>query len=168
MTSYASGGYNLVVNSGENTITYTGGGLTGALTVKTTIGTENIKLDVVDGKTLLTSGSVTVDGPVSKIRALGTKAVTITAGSGAQLITGTAADDVLTGGAGNDTLRGGLGNDRILGGDGTADIAVFEGNHIIYTIGTNSAGVTLVSSSASGNDLVEGLKSTASRTATSR
>ncbi len=39
VTSYASGGYNLVVNSGENPITYTGGSLTGALTVKTTIGT---------------------------------------------------------------------------------------------------------------------------------
>lgn len=156
VTSYASGGYNMVASAGENTITYTGGGLAGTVTVKTVIGADNLKLDIVSGNTLVTSGSVTVEGAVSEIRALGTTGLTITAGAGGQTIYGTSGIDVLSGGAGNDVLIGGLGDDRLIGGDGR-DTAVFSGRHIIYTVGTNKAGVTLIAG-PSGNDLVEGVE----------
>ncbi|MBV1917762.1 MAG: tandem-95 repeat protein [Sphingomonadaceae bacterium] len=157
VTSYGSGGYSLVASTGDNSVNFSGGGLAGTVTVRTAIQGENVKLDIVDGKTLLTSASVVVDGGVSEIRALGTEGLTIEAGSGAQKIIGTAADDVLSGGTGNDTFVGGLGNDEIIGGAGT-DMAIFEGNHITYTVGTNTAGVTLISSSASGTDTTEGIE----------
>lgn len=156
VTSYGSGGYNLGVKAGENTITYTGGGLSGAVTVKTNIASENLKIDVVDGNTLLTSGSVTVEGAVAEVRGLGAKGLTITAGAGNQAIHGTVGNDVLSGGAGNDVLVGGAGDDKIIGGAGT-DTAVFEGSHIIYTVGTNASGQTLIAG-PSGNDLVESVE----------
>ena len=157
VTSFASGGYNLVSGIGNQTISLSGGGLPGTVTVTTKIVDDNLKLDVVDGTTLLTSGSIVVEGNISEIRALGVHGLTIEAGSGGQTIYGTQDDDVLLGGAGNDTIIAGLGNDTIVGGAGV-DIAVFEGNSIVYTVGTNAAGVTLLSAPASGKDTTEGVE----------
>ena len=157
VTSFGSGGYSLGAPKGDNTVYFSGGGLNGSLSVSTEIVDENIKLDIVDGNTLLTSASVVVEGSVSEIRALGVDGLTIEAGSGSQKIFGTDAEDTLYGGGGNDTLIGGLGDDLIVGGAGT-DIAVFEGHHIVYTIGTNSNGQTLVSAPDSGKDLTEGVE----------
>jgi Ca2+-binding RTX toxin-like protein len=158
VTSFASGGYNLVAPNGAQTVTFTGGGLSAAVTVNTTIASDNVKIDIVNGKVLLTSASITVEGPVSEIRALGTKALTITAGTGAQTIYGTIANDVLSGGAGNDTIHGGKGDDKISGGDGT-DTVVFAGRSNDYTVGTNpSTGVTLFALKETGNDLIDGVE----------
>jgi Ca2+-binding RTX toxin-like protein len=122
-TSTSSGGYAVEAASGAATITLTGGGLASAVTVTTTISGENIKLDVVDGSTLLTSRSVVVSGPITELRALGVRGLSLTTGAGSQAVIGTQADDTLDGGAGNDNLVGGLGNDTYKV-DSAADLVI--------------------------------------------
>lgn len=157
-TSSASGGYSLPLTPGNGRIlTLTGGGLSGAVKVTTDIHGVNLKLDVVDGDTLLTSGSVSVDGPVSIIRTIGLNDVVLTAGNGEQEIWGSAGNDIinggsgddllygegggdiLNGGAGNDEIEGGAGNDIINGGDGT-DVAIYSGPLSRYFFRANSDG----------------------------
>lgn len=180
--SYASGGYSLESGTGAKTITFTGGGLAGAVTVSAAI-TQNLKLDVVDGTTLLTSGSVTVEGPISSIRGLGVNGLSISAESGNQTVEGTAGNDTLSGGAGNDLLIGNGGNDILIGGDGNdileggegqdelqggagndilnggagQDVAVFTQVRAAYTV-SGSQGTATVSNDASGIDQVSGVE----------
>lgn len=169
VTTAASGGYSLEAPDGVGVITLTGGGLKGAVTVQTVGASVNLKLDVVNGTTLLTSGSVSVEGPISELRALGTWGVTLTTGAGNQTIVGTDASDELNGGAGDDTLRGGsgnntlnggigddvleggIGNDALNGGDGN-DVALFTANRSFYTAASATGGGVKISSSRSGVD----------------
>lgn len=157
-SSAASGGYSLAITPGLHTITMSGGGLFADVLVTTNI-SSNIKLDVVDGNTLLTSGSVEVSGPVSIIRAInaGTSGVTITAGTGNQQIFGNSGNDTLKGGHGDDVFSGGAGNDAINGDSGT-DIAVYEGEHNDYTVSSLSTGNFTVSGPGIGTDTLTSIE----------
>ncbi|GGC20824.1 hypothetical protein GCM10011371_05580 [Novosphingobium marinum] len=174
-TSGSAGGYSLNVDTGPITVVLTGGGLSGAVTVNTTISGENLKLDVVDGDTLLTSGSIVVSGPLDHIRALGIEAVSITAGGGNQTIEGTDANDTLNGGDGNDLLLGGGGNDVLDGGSGNdqfrgeagndtvnggagADLIIYSGNHTAYTVSTAGGEAAKIVGSSTGTDIVSGVE----------
>src|SRR5262249_30485516 len=80
VTSYASGGYTLEPTVGNKTITFSGAGLSGNVTVMTTLAAnQNVKLDIVSGNTLQTSTSVNVSGPVANILGLGMNGLTISA-----------------------------------------------------------------------------------------
>lgn len=151
VTSFASGGYTLVAPTGSANLTLKGGGLSSSVSVTTTVRGDNLKLDVVDGDTLLTSGSIVVSGPIAEIRALGLTGLEITAGTGNQTIVGTPGDDVIEGGVGDDILQAGLGDDIIEGGPGY-DIAVFEGHERDYIMGPTPDGYIYVSDAASGKD----------------
>lgn len=171
VTSAASGGYTMEAPDGPGAITLTGGGLAGAVSVKTIGASVNLKLDVVNGNTLLTSGSISVEGPITELRGLGTWGLTLTAGAGDQTIIGTEDRDELNGGAGNDTLKGlsglnvlnggtgddilegGIDNDTLNGGEGT-DTAVFTGNRSLYTVTAVNGGVKFVSA-RSGTDIAK-------------
>ncbi|MCB2079743.1 MAG: tandem-95 repeat protein [Novosphingobium sp.] len=176
-TTYASGGYSLEISAGERTIQLSGGGLSGTVNVTTLIEYDSIKLDVVDGNTLLTSGSVAVEGPVSIIKGIGvlTYGLTLSAGSGNQTIIGNTGRDTLSGGtgndilignenrdvlngdAGNDELRGGAGDDTLNGGAGN-DIAVYSGLHTLYTVRGQADGSIKVSGNGEGTDTVTGVE----------
>ncbi|PEQ11243.1 hypothetical protein B2G71_18335 [Novosphingobium sp. PC22D] len=137
VTTYASGGYSLQSGTGAKAIVLSGAGLSSQVTVNTTI-SENLKLDVVDGNTLLTSGSIAVDGFEGAIKALGIEGLTLSAGAGSQ------------------TFEGTSGSDRFDGGAGT-DVAIFSGAHGLYTV--TMTGTTLtVSSSADGTDTLEDIE----------
>lgn len=175
VTTAASGGYSLEAPDGAGIVTLSGGGLAGAVTVKTIGASVNLKLDIVNGTTLLTSGSVSVEGPITELRALTVWGVTLTTGAGNQTIFGTEASDQLNGGAGNDTLKaggssdtlqggtgddildGGLDNDVLNGGDGN-DVAVFAANRSLYTVTGQADGSVRVSSSRTGNDIATGVE----------
>lgn len=127
-----SGGYSLEVPTGSQVVTLSGGSLTGVVTIATTIGSENLKLDVVNSSTLLTSGSISVmSGPVSLIKLISIKGATITTGAGNQDIRGNEGNDVLIAGAGNDKLTGNAGNDELYGGEGNDDLFAGAGDDII-------------------------------------
>jgi uncharacterized protein YkwD len=156
VTSYETGGYSLQTGTGAKTITLTGAGLSSAVTVNATL-SGNLKLDVVDGDTLLTSGSVSVSGPVDTIRGLGMVGLSISGDGGDQTIIGTKGNDTLSGNGGDDTLEGGLGNDSLEGGAGD-DVAVFSGKHTAYSV-TMSGGALSVSGNGEGSDALTGIES---------
>lgn len=157
-TSGVSGGYNLEVPTGSNVITLSGGALTGILTVSTTITNENLKLDVVNSSTLLTSGSISVlSGPVSIVKLISVKGATITTGAGNQDIRGNEGNDVIIAGAGNDKLTGGAGNDELYGGDGNDELFGGAGDDIIDGGGgTDTAHFTGLRSSYTTSNLTGG------------
>lgn len=129
----ASGGYSLQTAAGAQTFTLSGGGLAGSVVVKATIA-GNLKLDVVNGNTLLSSGSITVEsGAIAELRGLGTKGVSLGAGAGNQKFVGTIGNDLLNGGDGDDVFFGGKGDDTIGGGNGI-DVAIFEGQSGDYFV----------------------------------
>lgn len=130
-TSTASGGYSLQASSGTKTITMTGGGLAGAVTITADLAGQNVKYDVVNGDTLLTSGSVSVSGPVRVIRALGVQGLDLRAGAGNNEIYGTRAGDRVDGGPGNDLLFGVAGDDTLNGDDGNDELTGGAGNDVL-------------------------------------
>ncbi len=131
-TSSASGGYTLATNAtGHQTVTLTGGNLPGAVSVGLDLQNQNIKLDVVGGNTLLTSASVSVEGPVATIQGLGLTGLTITAGAGSHGIVGTPGGDTLTGGSDADQIAGRQGNDVIVGRQGNDTLGGGQGQDAI-------------------------------------
>lgn len=156
VTSYDTGGYTLETGTGSKTITLTGAGLASAVTVNATL-SSNLKLDVVDGDTLLTSGSISVTGPVDTIRGLGMVGLTISGDSGSQTIIGTKGDDTLIGNGGDDRLEGGLGDDILDGGAGS-DFAIYSGRHTAYSVTMNGSTLT-VSGNGEGTDTLTSIES---------
>lgn len=131
-TSATAGGYSLALTTlGSQAITLSGGGLSGSVSILASVTDANLKLDVVNGNTLLTSGSIAVSGFSGTIKTLGVKAVTISGGAGNQDIRGATADDTLDGGNGDDSVYGGSGNDMLTGGSGNDLLAGEAGNDVI-------------------------------------
>ncbi len=140
-TTEAAGGYALRLAAGAS-VAVTGKVGTLAFSATVALDNGNVKLDVVDGTTLLSSGDITLGSGLHNVRLLGAGAldangnaynnkITGTAGAnvldgrgGADQIWGQAGTDTLVGGAGNDSLYGGDGNDRV---DGGADADVLYG-----------------------------------------
>ncbi|HRD78373.1 MAG TPA: hypothetical protein PK264_20955 [Hyphomicrobiaceae bacterium] len=133
-TSAASGGYTLGLAAGAQTLTFSGAGLSAPVTATGTFAAgTNAKIDIVNGNTLLSSTSVTVNGPVSRIEGLGLTGLSLTGGNGGQTIVGTAGADTLSGLGDGDVLIGGLGGDTLAGGTGF-DFAIYA---------SSAAGVTV-------------------------
>lgn len=117
--SAASGGYQLATSTVAQTISLSGGGLSGTVTVAIPAGGANMKLDVVNGTELKFSGSGTVSGPVATVEATFAGGQTIAlAGSGQHHLIGNVGNDALTAGGNGDYLLGGAGADTLLGGSG--------------------------------------------------
>jgi VCBS repeat-containing protein len=170
--TYTTGGYSLEIDSGKQVFTLTGGGLSGAVRVEADI-SENLKIDIVNGDTLLTSGSVTVNGPVKVIKAIGSgdSNMRITGGDGDETLIGTADSDFISGrdgndiikaGGGNDTLNGGNGNDELHGGDGDDtidggtgnDVVVFDGDKKEFVATALSGGTIRITRGSKESDAV--------------
>jgi hypothetical protein len=176
VTSWATGGYTLEMAPGANqTITLSGAGLTGLVTVTADITNQNLKLDVVNGTTLLTSGSITVEGPVTMIKIEAAADATIYAAAGNQVIQGNSGNDVLNGGDGDDQLFGGFGidslngntgNDRLQGDGGSdfidggegSDTAVFTGALSEYVVKRATDGSFRVLDRAGDTDIIKGVE----------
>jgi Ca2+-binding RTX toxin-like protein len=139
ITSYASGGYSLLKSAAATTVTLSGGGLSGDVTVVLPASALSVKLDVVGGHELKVTGAVGVSGPVDRIEGVGFN-IDITAKDGlAHTIVGTAHDDVLSGTTGAVVIQGGAGSDTITGG---------SSNDHLYGAGPNGG--------ADGADLING------------
>lgn len=119
-TTAAAGGYDLDLAAGTYTITFAGSGFA-TTTQQATIGTKNVKLDLVDP---VASGGTTpppvtppptTDQPTLTGTASGDS---LTGSSGADYIVGLGGSDTLVGLGGNDKLDGGSSNDKLYGKDG--------------------------------------------------
>lgn len=175
VTSGVSGGYNLQINAGPVTLNLSGAGLTGTITVQTVIVDENLKLDVVNGSTLLTSGDITVSGAVTIVKVISAAGAAVKSGAGSQDLRGLSGADVLDSGDGDDWLRGNEGDDRLLGGAGRdnleggagndeieggadIDIAHFSGIRADYLFAQTSDGGLSVTGIKTGSDILHGVE----------
>lgn len=93
-TTWGSGGYQIAVPAGTYEVTFSGGGLDGAIVVNATLGSVNAYLSVE-------AADAVTDG----------EGVTSTGTAGDDVLVGTAFGDVLDGLAGADTMTGGGGDD---------------------------------------------------------
>jgi RTX calcium-binding nonapeptide repeat (4 copies)/FG-GAP-like repeat/Cysteine-rich secretory protein family len=151
MASTAAGGYS-VATSGTGTIEarFSGGGLAAPMGASFSMGGQNVKIDLVNGNTILSSHSATLTGAALNLTLLGINANSATGNSLNNEIHGNSAANTLNGNAGNDTLSGGAGTDT-LGGGGGRDVGVFAGLASGATI--NFAGLTTsVTTGAGGTD----------------
>jgi uncharacterized protein YkwD len=149
-----AGGYQIqTATAGAVEIVYSGAGLNGEQAASFTIGTNNVKADLVDGNTIETNVSATLTRAGANLTLLSIDNVNGTGNSLANIIKGNRSDnilngeggnDTLIGNNGNDTLNGGAGNDAIDGGDGT-DFVVFSGNMADYAVVLNAGIYTIYS-----------------------
>ena len=147
-----SGGYGLQLTKAANvTVTVTFGAVTMQAAVD--LSDQNVKLDLVDGVRLLSSGDLTLLAGASEAALLGIADISLTGNDAGNLLIGNAGSNALTGGAGNDTLQGGLGDD-VLDGGGGVNTAVFTGNEADYVIDVN--GDTVIVTDTRGGTVDEG------------
>jgi Ca2+-binding RTX toxin-like protein len=128
--SWSSGGYQMVLPNGSYTVSFSGGGLTGAASYTTSIGTTNVKLDAF----------------AADFRTVPTEAP--------QDLTGTDMAEVLEGRSANDILRGMGGNDTLWGLDGSDTLIGGEGDDFLYG-GSTEADLRDVMFGGAGNDTLD-------------
>jgi Ca2+-binding RTX toxin-like protein len=119
-TTMDAGGYDLVLPQGSYTVTFAGAGIA-TTTKQATVGTNNVKVDLVDPATGggTPPPSSTITGTTANDTLYGTAAADTMLGlAGADRLYGQDGNDRIEGGAGDDTLLGGAGIDTMLGGDG--------------------------------------------------
>lgn len=101
----------------------------------------NVKLDLVNGTSLWSSGNTTLVSGVNEVGLLGVGALNLTGNAAGNLLHGNAgtnvirADagaDIVDGAAGNDRIWGGTGNDKLYGGGGTDQISGDAGNDKLF------------------------------------
>ncbi len=132
-TTYGSGGYDLALPPATYTVTFSGAGIQ-STSMQTTVGSSNVKLDLVDPAT---GGSPPPPGTI-----VGTaSSETLNGTTGADTIQGLGGNDILNGGDGNDRLEGGAGNDIHHGGRG-ADTMIGGAGHDSYIVDSASDVVT--------------------------
>ncbi|MDZ4094691.1 MAG: CAP domain-containing protein [Paracoccaceae bacterium] len=117
-TSTASaGGYALsVAQKSAVTIDIGTNGSIGRVTLNLSQG--NVKLDLVNGDTLLTSGHTTLVSGVADARLLGVGNYALTGNGAANVLEGNDGANIIRGGGGRDRIFGGAGNDKISGNGG--------------------------------------------------
>lgn len=119
-----AGGYGISLDAtGLQRTTVTVGSLTATLDVE--FAGQNVKLDLVNGVELRTSGSLQLISGITSARLLGHDDLWLGGTAGADRLWGNSGDNLLRGAAGADMLNGGLGSDTAgYGGAGgvTADL----------------------------------------------
>lgn len=132
-TTYGSGGYDLVLPPATYTVTFSGPGIQ-TTSMQTTIGTTNVKLDLIDPAT---GGSEPPPPPPppppsSNVIAGTASGETLNGTTSADTIQGLGGDDRLYGANGNDRLEGGSGRDYLFGGNGDDTLLGGTGSDYIY------------------------------------
>jgi Ca2+-binding RTX toxin-like protein len=129
-TTQTAGGYSLALAAGTYTVTFSGSGFT-PVTKTVTIGTKNVKVDLVDpvASTTATAAVQSINGTERNNTLYGT--------SGADAIKGLGGSDKLYGKSGTDNVYGGTGNDRVYG-EGSNDSLFGEGGKDILNGGSGN------------------------------
>ena len=160
-TTGAAGGYALAL-TGSMASVHVQGLMAGAEVFTAILGADagNVKLDVVDNKTLYTSGDIELVSGINNLRLLGVSALDATGNAAANSMVGNKGANIMNGGDGNDTVSGDAGNDSIFGGMGadslygqTGNDAIYGGDGVDYLSG--GGGIDRLLGGA-GNDLLRG------------
>ncbi|NJL07762.1 MAG: calcium-binding protein [Methylacidiphilales bacterium] len=141
-TTMDAGGYSLAVPAGNYTVTFSGAGIADT-TAQATVGSKNVKLDLIDPAT--SGGTVTptptptpepeptpTPTPESSIIVGTSRANTLYGTAAADQMQGLGGNDKLYGRDGNDRLDGGTGNDSLWGGAGNDTLIGGDGNDVLY------------------------------------
>lgn len=131
-TTWAAGGYSLAVDS-DPAVTVTLGQGANATTVTVDLSGSNVKLDLLNGERLLTSGDVVLGSGALDVQMLGT------------------ADNSVTGNGEGNFFYVGRGDNTLFGGGGI-DTAVFSGLHADYEVETAADGRVTVTDKRDGVD----------------
>jgi Ca2+-binding RTX toxin-like protein len=115
-TTQNAGGYAVTASAGAADVTFSGGGLASDVSVGLTIGSSNVKIDLVDGRTIQSSASVRLEAGAKNLNLLGVASINGTGNELANIIHGGNGKNKLSGGVGNDVLAGGRGADTLIGG----------------------------------------------------
>lgn len=135
IASLSAGGYQQRLAAGTYTVTFGG-----SHSATVTLGSENDKVDFVNGDRILSSASTVLGSGILHGTLLGLDAIDLAGNASANRLIGNGGANVLTGCAGNDTIDGG----------GGSDTAAFSGTYAQYTI--SRSGGTLVVSGSDGID----------------
>jgi Ca2+-binding RTX toxin-like protein len=133
-TTYGSGGYDLVLPPATYTVTFSGSGIQ-TTSMQTTVGSRNVKLDLIDpatGGSEPPSPSPEPPPPSSNVIAGTASSETLNGTSGADTIQAFAGDDRLYGREGNDRLEGGSGRDYLYGSTGDDTLLGGNGSDYLY------------------------------------
>lgn len=124
-TTGTGGGYELALTSGgPTTVTFAG-----VLSVAITVGSSNLKVDLVNGTEIWTNATVTsLSTGITQLSALGVSDMDLTGTDASETITGNIAANVMTGNGGNDVLVGNGGLDTFIGGTGVDTMTGGAGN----------------------------------------
>ncbi|HET6222236.1 MAG TPA: CAP domain-containing protein [Dongiaceae bacterium] len=126
-----AGGYQTKITAGTYDVTLSGGGIASTLGLRVTVGSVNVKLDLVALDAVACSASAIMGDNLKGLTLLGTENLSGTGNALANTIVGNAGANTLDGAAGADVLTGGKGNDVFvckagqLNGDWLTD---FTGN----------------------------------------
>jgi Ca2+-binding RTX toxin-like protein len=141
MATHGAGGYQIEGATGLNTLTFSGGGLPASVSVDVLFGSDNVKVDLIDGQHFAVSADATLGNGAVDLTLLGQASVdgvgnwlhnTILGNSGDNFLWGNGGDDTLDGGAGNDSINGGTGVDIVYGGNGDDVAKGNQGDDVIH------------------------------------
>jgi Ca2+-binding RTX toxin-like protein len=129
MVSTAAGGYT-ISTSGAGVIEarFSGAGLASYAGASFSMNGENVKVDLVNNTTILSSHSATLTGSALNLTLLGINSTSATGNALNNTLTGNSGNNTLDGGIGNDTLNGGSGDDSLIGGTGNDTLVGGTGN----------------------------------------
>ena len=155
-TSAPAGGYDLNLGAGTYTVTFSGTGFA-TTTQLATIGTKNVKLDLMDP---IASGGTTpppvTPPPTDQPTLSGTAgANSLTGSAGVDYIVGLGGNDVLVGLGGNDKLEGGSGNDKLYGKEGADLLTGGTGRDIFVFDTAISSGVDTITDFLAVDDSIQ-------------
>ncbi|OYU37675.1 MAG: hypothetical protein CFE33_19865 [Pseudorhodobacter sp. PARRP1] len=116
-SSAAAGGYALALTPAAS-VAVTGQVGTLSYSFSVGMGSGNVKVDIVNQNTVLSSGTITLGLGLNNVTLLGNAALNAGGNGNANVLTGNVGSNRLSGGAGNDVLSGMNGNDYLVGGIG--------------------------------------------------
>lgn len=146
----AAGGYSVEAAAGLNELEFSGGGLATSVSVQVAFATENVKVDLVDGDTVLSSADIMLGTGAVDLRLLGQSSIDGTGNNIDNMMIGNLGDNRLFGLRGRDTLLGGDGNDTLNGSGGKDSLYGEGGDDTVY----GGAGSDRIFG-ANGNDLIK-------------
>ena len=114
-STWSAGGYALkTTETGNITVTFSGGGLPAAVTATVVLANENVKVDLIGTTRIESSVTTTLGQNARTLELLGTDDIDGTGNELSNTIIGNAGDNFLStgGGTGHDVLRGMAGNDK--------------------------------------------------------
>ncbi len=129
-TTWASGGYQMVLPDGSYTVTFSGGGLQGSVTTQVSIAGQNVKADALAADAVQAGGGDPTPAPNTTATAGNDSLVgsgiddTLSGLEGDDTLLGLDGDDILSGGAGADFIDGGAGRDTVSYEDATTSVRV--------------------------------------------